>query len=405
MLNYLRKEIASSWKGHEDFAVWLVNEMKPKVIVDLGVDYGFSTFAFASPKIGKVYGIDLFQNPERNAHNEVLSSLKILKKRFGISNVEIMKGWFSEIAKDWKLPIDILHIDGSHDYEHVKQDYEEWKGFVKKDGVILFHDVNAPEYKGFGVRRFFDEIDLPKFMFKHSYGLGVVSQNKVLMKKMKKKAAEDKHHTFNECVVTSIVGNRDKLIEQQNTDGTTFIAFTDQESKIWQVRKPCDLFQNPVMNAKVPKVLIHKFVDTDYSLWVDGNIQVKVRLAKLIKEWLGDYDIAVFNHPGRDCIYEEIDECLRRGKGDPVKLRAQGNKYLAEGYPRHNGLAECTIILRRHNERTARFNEAWWAEICAQSCRDQVSFPYIVSKTDIKVNFMRGKGYVENHPYFTYLLH
>jgi len=196
-LDFLREHIPSAWIGHENFAVWLVKKMKPSVIVDLGVDYGFSTFAFATPQIGKVYGIDWFEGDKlagwRNTENHILELLKILKERFGINNVEIIKGDFSEIAKEWKLPIDILHIDGSHKYEDVKKDYETWSKFVKKDGVILFHDVhitaefiNPKSIKEFGVERFFDEIDLPKFKFLHSFGLGVVSKNKKIINNIKK---------------------------------------------------------------------------------------------------------------------------------------------------------------------------------------------------------------------------
>ena len=54
------QEIRSTWKGHYDFARWLVNKVKPKVIVDLGVYHGFSTFTFASLGYGKVYAIDNF---------------------------------------------------------------------------------------------------------------------------------------------------------------------------------------------------------------------------------------------------------------------------------------------------------------------------------------------------------
>jgi len=167
-LDFLREHIPSAWIGHENFAVWLVKKMKPSVIVDLGVDYGFSTFAFATPQIGKVYGIDWFEGDKlagwRNTENHILELLKILKERFGINNVEIIKGDFSEIAKEWKLPIDILHIDGSHKYEDVKKDYETWSN----------------------VERFFDEIDLPKFKFLHSFGLGVVSKNKKIINNIKK---------------------------------------------------------------------------------------------------------------------------------------------------------------------------------------------------------------------------
>jgi hypothetical protein len=35
--------------------VWLVQATDPEIIVDLGVDYGYSTFCFALPGIGRVY--------------------------------------------------------------------------------------------------------------------------------------------------------------------------------------------------------------------------------------------------------------------------------------------------------------------------------------------------------------
>jgi len=192
------ESLPSTWKGHKDFAIWLVKKMKPSVIVDLGVAYGFSTFILASPKIGKVYGIDWFKGDELSGWDDneenVLVILGVLRERFNINNVEIIKGKFSEVAKIWKLPIDILHIDGSHLYEDVKRDYETWSKFVKKDGVILFHDIEIPpeliesEFGNkFGVKRFFDEIDLPKFKFLHSFGLGVVSKDKSIIDKIKKK--------------------------------------------------------------------------------------------------------------------------------------------------------------------------------------------------------------------------
>jgi len=192
------EDLPSTWKGHEDFAIWLVQKMKPSVIVDLGVDYGFSTFVFAAPKIGKVYGIDWFKGDKltglRDNEKNVLAILGALKERFNIKNIEIIKGEFSEVAKTWTIPIDILHIDGSHNYKDVKRDYETWSKFTKKDGVILFHDIEVldewlkPEYIGkFGVRKLFDEIDLPKFEFLHSFGLGVVSKNKDIITKIHKK--------------------------------------------------------------------------------------------------------------------------------------------------------------------------------------------------------------------------
>lgn len=203
-------------------------------------------------------------------------------------------------------------------------------------------------------------------------------------------------------VVTAIVGGRDKIRDDQKTGDYDFVAFTDQESKLWEVRRPYKKFKEGVMNAKIHKVLIHKFVDADVSLWMDGNMALQADLNKLVDEWLGDYDLAVFPHPRRNCVYQEIEACIGFEKADTEELNIQWDKYDKEGYPKNNGLGQCNILLRRHNERTAKFNERWWAEICSQSPRDQVSFPYVASKCDLKMKYLRGKGFVEHHPYFHY---
>ena len=54
-------ELSTAWKGHELFALWLVSFLNPKVTVDLGVDYGYSTFVLAKKNTGIVYGIDSFE--------------------------------------------------------------------------------------------------------------------------------------------------------------------------------------------------------------------------------------------------------------------------------------------------------------------------------------------------------
>ena len=197
ILEYLRKTIATAWRGHEDFVVWLVKELKPKVIVELGTELGFSTFVLAAPKIGTVYGIDSFKGDEftrvSGTKKGFMKSLKEVKKRFGINNVKVIEGRFSDIVKKWKLPIDILHIDGSHRYKDVKEDFENWSKFVKEDGVILMHDVYVPSDKRFGVEKFYKEIDPPKLRFFHSHGLGVVSKDEKLIKKIAKKSTNVKY--------------------------------------------------------------------------------------------------------------------------------------------------------------------------------------------------------------------
>ena len=177
--------ITTAWTNHIVFAQWIVNKINPKVIVDLGVDYGYSTFSFAIPQIGHVYGIDSFEGDYNTGIRDTIEIANENKKSLELDNITFIKGYFDEIAKVWDKPIDILHIDGFHSYEAVKNDYETWSKFLNDDGVILFHDTIV-EDKSFGVKKFFEEIDLPKVNFTCSFGLGVVSKNKEIIEEISK---------------------------------------------------------------------------------------------------------------------------------------------------------------------------------------------------------------------------
>jgi len=63
-------------------------------------------------------------------------------KQHGVLDVvRPLVGYSYEFAADFKQPIDLLFIDGNHDYEAVLQDYEQWSPFLKTGGMIAFHDV------------------------------------------------------------------------------------------------------------------------------------------------------------------------------------------------------------------------------------------------------------------------
>lgn len=177
---------STCWAGHRGFAEWLVSYLKPEVVVDLGVDWGFSTFSFAMPRIGHVYGVDTFEGDDFTGKTGGYNYDYVLSKReklFMNDNVTFIRGYFDDVAKTWDKKIDILHIDGDHKYESIKNDFETWSKFVSDDGVILLHDTCVENAFGneYGVKKFFEEIDLPKCTFTHTYGLGVVSKNKQLI--------------------------------------------------------------------------------------------------------------------------------------------------------------------------------------------------------------------------------
>lgn len=179
----------SAWKGHRLFAEWLVNITHPKTIVELGVDYGFSTFCFANAlqkqkSDGTIYGIDLFQGDPHTGFRNTYDEVKQNIETYQVQNIEIIKGDFTDVSKIWTKPIDILHIDGLHTYDAVKNDYQCWSPFVKEDGIILFHDVAVPWYQ---IKDFFRELTGGyRIYFTHSAGLGIYTKNKLLYETIKK---------------------------------------------------------------------------------------------------------------------------------------------------------------------------------------------------------------------------
>jgi len=178
------KKITTAWVDHITFAEWIVEEKTPEVIVDLGVDYGYSTFCFGLPQIGKIYGIDSFEGDEHTSIRDTYKFVNEKRNELEMDNITFIKGYFDDIASTWEIGIDILHIDGYHTYEAVKNDYETWGKFVKDDGVILFHDTCVFD-RNFGVHRLLNEIDLPKTNFTLSHGLGVVSKDEKIIDKIK----------------------------------------------------------------------------------------------------------------------------------------------------------------------------------------------------------------------------
>ena len=179
--------IPSGWnyppKSHREFVEWLINRIKPEVTVELGVDYGYSSFLMALCQNNPVYGIDCFDvsvhGPREDDDYQFVMSVK---EKLGLDNLEIIKCYFDDVAKTWDKEIDLLHIDGLHDYENCKNDCDTWAPLVKEDGVILFHDtVSNPD----GAGLFFSQLEVPKVNFTNSFGLGVASNNADLIEEIK----------------------------------------------------------------------------------------------------------------------------------------------------------------------------------------------------------------------------
>jgi predicted O-methyltransferase YrrM len=115
-------------------------------IVEIGSYKGRSTCCLAlgcRRSDRRVFAVDSFDGgsdlPRDNSFPAFLENLK----RCGVlSYVNAVTGLSGDVAKDWKKPIQMLFIDGSHNYEEVLADFIGFFPHVEYGGIVAFHDVD-----------------------------------------------------------------------------------------------------------------------------------------------------------------------------------------------------------------------------------------------------------------------
>ena len=189
----------SAWAGHIYFVNFLVSIIKPKIFVELGIYYGFSYFnicrvmeilksEFNDLRDSKAYGIDSFEGDVHAIYNEEDYNIEkhVNKQNINFSYFSnIIKSRFDVARSKFEnKSIDLLHIDGQHLYEDVKNDFKKWEDKLSDNSVVLFHDTQIKS-RDFGVYKFWDEMkdNYPSINFEHSEGLGVLFYGKNFNKK------------------------------------------------------------------------------------------------------------------------------------------------------------------------------------------------------------------------------
>lgn len=175
----------------------------------------------------------------------------------------------------------------------------------------------------------------------------------------------------------------------------------DDEVKVYS---EYEKFKEPVMNAKIYKIMPHKFFDYDVSVYMDGNISYKVSEERAVRDLLGDADIALFKHYKSKGVEWELKWIKYKfSRRSPVSLEAakQVEQYLKDGMTAQTQLYMGGIIIRRNVPSVNEFNEAWWAEICRWGQRDQLSLPMVLSRFP-KLNLKMIEENIKYNDYFNY---
>jgi len=146
-----------------------------------------------------------------------------------------------------------------------------------------------------------------------------------------------------------------------------------------------DKFKDPRRNSRIQKILSHKYFDNEYTIYADSNMKLLISPQELIERYMTGYDMALFKH-SRGCIYKEALAVAKLKMDDIETIIEQSKHYEDMGFPKDIGMLQGGFIIRRNNERTRRFNEAWWADYCRYSRRDQLSLMPAIDESGVIVN-------------------
>lgn len=174
----------SFWQMHIPFAFALTQMLRPGLFVELGTHKGdsYCTFCQAVDTLNlntTCYAVDTWAGDVHTGQyaDAVFDELQAYHDpRYG-SFSTLVRGFFDDALDRFDDgSIDLLHIDGTHTYEAVRQDFESWLPKMSRQGVVIMHDVTEHR-DNFGVWRLWAELKerYPHFEFPFGHGLGVVA--------------------------------------------------------------------------------------------------------------------------------------------------------------------------------------------------------------------------------------
>jgi hypothetical protein len=168
--------VPSGRTEHAPFAFWIVEALRPRLLVELGVHLGISYLSFCqavkrAALETRCIAINLRQSDTRGGSygTEVLQRLRDYHDEKYITFSHLIQSSFDEASFNFDdQTIDLLHIDGFHTYQALKHDFMTWKPRLSKRGVILFHGTNN-HVNNSGVCKLWNELQAqsPSFEFTH----------------------------------------------------------------------------------------------------------------------------------------------------------------------------------------------------------------------------------------------
>ena len=201
-------------------------------------------------------------------------------------------------------------------------------------------------------------------------------------------------------IYSCITGNYDNTKKPYyKSNNIDYIMYTSNEVLGWarkEIPNSIKKLNSPILINRYLKFHPHELFQEkyDYSIYIDGNIEIISDLSVLISLVNSKYGFAFHRHYSRNCVYDEAKFCIAYKKGNVKKIKEQIKKYKMEKFPKNYGLLEGNVIVNDlKNERARNVMEQIWDELnIAQTFRDQLTIPYVLWKNNIEVKEISTLG-------------
>ncbi|WOR15354.1 DUF616 domain-containing protein [Hyphomonas sp. FCG-A18] len=214
------------------------------------------------------------------------------------------------------------------------------------------------------------------------------------------------------AVFTAIVDGYDDLKEPEIiSEHADYFVFTNSKVSKNSVWKPMPLeyvSHDPTRTARFVKTHPHLyFADYDWAIWVDANLLLVEKPEALLPDPGSKSKVLTWHHPLRNCVYQEGDECIKRGKDDADIISQHMERLRARDYPVEAGMFETSVMVSRMGDRDVEgMFKQWWADIARWSRRDQLSLPVVLNGLDLDVGYLARAGIcMRTDPRFVYFGH
>lgn len=123
------------------------------VIVEVGTYKGLSSTILAtSNKKARVFTVDPLDGRGDSAswgyvEADLAGDVIQNHRAYGVRNCRIVRRTSREAVRNFSKPIDLLFIDGSHEYEDVHFDFFAWGEKVRPGGTAILHDATERSSK------------------------------------------------------------------------------------------------------------------------------------------------------------------------------------------------------------------------------------------------------------------